>query len=116
METNLLSESPPLCQDETGTTDQEQMDEIQAIVNEDIKLEFGDALLTLWKMSYDSDALEPVCILPITDDVRISHLTHLAHYTKPSDAQENNFTPTKSQPLAQNSPTGPFPCQDSLTL
>ena len=70
-------------QDETIEVNNER-DEVIATIREEIKLEFGDTILTLWKMTFDTNKIDPVRCLPICDAYRLEHLRDTAKISSPT--------------------------------
>lgn len=68
---------------------------LKALIREDIKLVFGDANLSLWKLAFDPTTVDAVRSIPINDESRINHLIHYSRCTNtPKETQHvDSFPP-----------------------
>ena len=84
-------------QDETAEATNER-DEVIATIREEIKLEFWDALLTIWKMAFDANKIDPVRYLPICDAYRLEYLLDTAKVNPPAAIRTLPETPLAPTP------------------
>ena len=95
-ETDLIHEIslPDPDYGEEEKSDLSTEEEIFLTVREDSKLEYGEMLISLWKLAYNSPRVEPIRCLPISDNRRQVFLQHLCH----ANHSDVNMTPLPPLP------------------
>ena len=77
---------------------QGSLEEHRTLIREDIKLEFSDAILSLWKMAIDPRNVQAIRSIPTNDDQRVHHHIHHSHCNN----KPNTENSTETFPSAMN--------------